>query len=616
MFYNSIRMKYLAVMILNEKKIAAATVNQTPLCWEDNVDTIVKAIEEGKKSQVDLLCFPELALTSYGCEDLFLSDWLYEKAELFLSRVISYTKGISISIGVPVLHQGIRYNAVVFVENQLIKGIVAKQNLAIDGVHYEYRWFTPWEPAKVVDFVLCEQKTQLGDLLIEWHGYKIGFEICEDAWKVERPGHRLCEKGVDLIINPSASPFEMKKSAVRHELVRKSSEMFNCAYVYANLLGNESGRLIFDGELILASKGDIIASNKLLSFLPFQILSVENGVQGAAQSPEIEFRDAVALGLFDYLRKSHSKAFVLSLSGGADSSICAVLVHEMLKKAVKLMGIEGLKERLDLDRTITTLEELKRAILITAYQGTINSSKNTLQAAKELSTEVQATFYHWLIDDEVAGYTHKIETVTGRQLTWEHDDIALQNIQARTRSPIIWMLTNISSALLLTTSNRSEGDVGYATMDGDTSGSLAPIAGVDKQFVRSWLVWAENTLGYKSLRYVNNLQPSAELRPLENVQTDEEDLMPYDILLAIEKLAIGQYYSPLMVYEALQKELSIAPELLKKYIKRYFSLWSRNQWKRERIAPSFHLDSINVDPRSWCRFPILSGGFRQELKEL
>ena len=214
----------------------------------------------------------------------------------------------------------------------------------------------------------------------------------------------------------------------------------------------------------------------------------------------------------------------------------------------------------------------------------------------------------------MTSYTHKIQHALGRPLTWDTDDIALQNIQARARSPIIWLLANVKRAILLTTSNRSEGDVGYATMDGDTSGSLAPLAGIDKPFILQWLKWAEKELGYDGLRYVNSLTPTAELRPLERTQTDEKDLMPYSVLLKIEQAAIYDRLSPLAVY----RQLATAGDAdeWKKYISKFFRLWAANQWKRERLAPSFHLDDLNVDPRTWCRFPILSAGFEEELKQL
>ena len=153
-------------------------------------------------------------------------------------------------------------------------------------------------------------------------------------------------------------------------------------------------------------------------------------------------------------------------------------------------------------------------------------------------------------------------------------------------------------------------------MDGDTSGSISPIAAVDKHFIIHWLRWAEEHLDYPALSYVNGLQPTAELRPLENKQTDEDDLMPFAILVAIERQAIRDHKSPIEVYEILSKENLEPNELLKAHITKFFRLWSRNQWKRERIAPSFHLDDFNVDPRTWCRFPILSSGFTEELEVL
>ena len=185
------------------------------------------------------------------------------------------------------------------------------------------------------------------------------------------------------------------------------------------------------------------------------------------------------------------------------------------------------------------------------------------------------------------------------------------------RAPGIWLLANVQNCLLITTSNRSEASVGYCTMDGDTAGSISPIAGVDKDFVKQWLRWAETTLGYPALRHVNALQPTAELRPLADKQTDERDLMPYVLLNRIERLAFYDRLSPRQVLAALDgEETGFDHEQLRAFVRRFYNLWSRNQWKRERYAPSFHLDDYNVDPRSWLRFPILSGGFEEELTGL
>ena len=190
------------------------------------------------------------------------------------------------------------------------------------------------------------------------------------------------------------------------------------------------------------------------------------------------------------------------------------------------------------------------------------------------------------------------------------------------RAPGVWMIANLRGALLLATSNRSEAAVGYATMDGDTCGGLSPIAGIDKAFLREWLRWVEakgptGLAPVPELHAVNAQQPTAELRPAEQAQTDEADLMPYPLLDAIERAAIRDKLTP---RECLQVMAAKFPEYdrpqLIVWVKRFFRLWSRNQWKRERYAPSFHLDDQNLDPKTWCRFPILSGGFEHELERL
>lgn len=605
-------------------KIAAATLNQTPLDWTGNLERIITGINESKQLHAEMVCFPELAITGYGSEDLFLSYWYPKKALSQLSLLLPHCQGITVAVGLPVRIENKVYNTVAIIENAVLKGFVAKQFMAIDGVHYEFRWFTPWQANELIEFEFEGKTYPFGDQTFYIKDIHYGFEICEDAWRGSvRPGYRLCERKVDLIFNPSASHFAMGKTQERKNLIENSSAIFNCYYCYINLLGNESGRMIFDGEIMLAKSGGLLARNGLLSYQDVQVMTFElkPEIQEIApiESKEEEFVQATSLGLFDYLRKSKSKGFVLSLSGGADSSTIAILVSEMVKRGVAELGLASFLKKSGINFTISSPEPIKEIIsllLTTAYQGTENSSTETLESARFLAESIGATFYHWNIDEEVASYTAKIEKAIGRKLTWEKDDITLQNIQARTRSPIIWMLANLNNALLLATSNRSEGDVGYTTMDGDTSGSISPIAAVDKYFILHWLRWAEENLDQPGLALVNSLQPSAELRPLDRTQTDEKDLMPYSVIVEIEKLAIRDRRSPQDVYLILLDELKLESSVLKGYIKKFFQLWSRNQWKRERLAPSFHLDEFNVDPKTWYRFPILSGGYVEELEQL
>ena len=603
-------------------KIGGATVNQTPLDWENNTQRIIQAIRAAQKDSIDILCFPELSLSAYGCEDIFLSDWLSETAWKELNKILPEVHDFVACIGMPIRIEGKTYNGACVIHNQQILGIVLKQNLAKDGVHYEHRWFEEWPPHVIKQIERDGKSINVGDLIFQHKGISFGFEICEDAWRKIRPAINLQNRKVDLILNPSASHFAMEKSPSREALVKESSKIFNCVYGYVNLLGNEAGRMIYDGDILFARNGEIIQRNPRLSLKPFVIQSCVIDFDNKAydtykpnadiDSKNEEFAQATSLALFDYLRKSKSKGFVLSLSGGADSACCAVIVAEMIKRASQSLGLDNFNKALGIDAQ--NVKDAAQQLLTCAYQGTTNSSEKTLNAAKHLAESLGASFHHWLIDDEVSSYRSKIEKVIDRPLDWKRDDIALQNIQARARSPIIWMLANIKNSILLTTSNRSEGDVGYATMDGDTSGSLAPIAGVDKPFILQWLKWAEKNLGYSGLSLVNNLEPTAELRPHDSAQTDEKDLMPYALLVKIEKLAIRDRKSPKDVYKSLSNEFEA--EFLKSSIIKFFRLWAANQWKRERIAPSFHLDDLNIDPRSWCRFPILSGGFRYELGEL
>lgn len=607
--------------------IAGATLNQIPLDWNNNVANILAAIRDARESHVDILCLPELCVTGYGCEDVFLSDWLSASAWEKVLSIVPHCEHIVACVGLPLRIFGKTYNGVCVIRDKQILGITLKQNLANEGVHYEPRWFVPWTSGKVVELSLGGQNVRVGDLVYETHGICFGFEICEDAWSKHRPGHQLKKRGVDLILNPSASHFALGKSTAREkEVIIDGSSMFDCVYLFVNHLGNEAGRMIYDGDIVIGQQGELLAVNNRLSFKPYNLLvcTVDTEDRGRSQHLPItdgrerheEFARAASLALFDYLRKSRSKGFVLSLSGGADSSCCAVLVSEMVRRASAELGWTSFWKALGRDAASSpsTLPEAVHHLLTCAYQSTRNSSDTTLQAASGLAESIGATFHTWSVDEETEGYKTKIEGALGRALTWETDDIALQNIQARSRSPIIWMLANVKQSILLTTSNRSEGDVGYATMDGDTSGSLAPLAGIDKQFILEWLRWAEKNLGYPGLAAVNQLTPTAELRPIARAQSDESDLMPYEVLVAIERQAILLRRSPVEVFQHLQDRFD--PESLKAWIRKFFRMWSANQWKRERLAPAFHFDDFNVDPRSWCRFPILSGGFQEELDKL
>ncbi|HBO44465.1 MAG TPA: NAD(+) synthase [Planctomycetaceae bacterium] len=652
-------------------RAAVGSLNQTPLDWDGNRDRIVEAIDAARTADASVLCLPELCISGYGCEDAFGAAGVAATALDMLAQIVPHTSQMVVAVGLPLLHDQALLNAACVMVDGRIVGFTAKQILAGEGLHYEPRWFKPW-PADARDTVVVGGEAYpVGDLVFDCGGVRVGIEICEDAWAVNRPAVGAAMRGADLILNLSASHFAFGKFETRKRLVVESSRSLDVSYAYTNLLGNEAGRVIYDGGGLIASSGQLLAQGPRLSFRPVQVTSAVIDVAATRMArtrsrhwstarvggnnltvasafswPELEptsatpsiepwesspnlkeeeFLRAVGLGLFDYLRKSRSHGFVVSLSGGADSSCVACLVALMVEMAAGELGPERFTEALGdppgLRTTATTAKRVE-ALLHCVYQATRNSSETTRGAAVAVAEAIGARMSCLDIESLVADYRAKIEAAIGRELSWATDDLALQNIQARARAPGVWLLANLNRALLLATSNRSEAAVGYATMDGDTCGGLSPITGVDKAFLREWLVWLEKQgpVGLHpipALAAVNRLAPTAELRPGEAHQTDEDDLMPYPVLDAIERAAIRDKQMPVEVFRLMRSRFAdYTIEQLRAWVERFFRLWCQNQWKRERYAPSFHLDDENLDPKTWCRFPILSGGFQRELYEL
>lgn len=652
-------------------RVGAAVLNQTPLDWDGNAARIRGAIADASQAGVSILCLPELCITGYGCEDAFHAPGTQQAALAVLAELLPETHGMVVSLGLPLLYHGALYNTACLVADGKMLGFVGKQNLAGEGIHYEPRWFKPWPEAVRVQTQVGEENVPLGDLLFDLSGVRLGYEICEDAWVADRPGGRLARQGVDLILNPSASHFAFGKHEIRKRFVIEGSRAFNVGYIYANLLGNESGRAIYDGDAMIAQAGKLLVTGPRFSYADWHVTQAVVDVdairmsrartasyrpaitQGGCEtltapfefpqltperqtnshpawesSPHVkeeEFTRSVSLALFDYLRKSRSQGFVVSLSGGADSTGVSYLAARLVDFALADIGQEAFLKKLSYIRDLAQAADntqIVRRLLACVYQATRNSGDVTRKAARTIASALGAEYFEFDVDRVVEDYKGLVSRGIGRELDWKTDDLAMQNIQARARAPGVWMLANLRSALLLATSNRSEAAVGYATMDGDTSGGLSPIAGIDKAFIRRWLRWCQTTgpdgIGLlPELAVVNDQAPTAELRPPTAKQTDEDDLMPYDLLDAIERAAIRDKMSPSEILLVMEVEFAnYSREQLVAWIERFFRLWCRNQWKRERYAPSFHLDDENLDPKTWCRFPILSGGYERELAEL
>src|SRR5687768_3231729 len=254
-------------------KVAAAVLNQTPLDWDGNRNRILAAIDDARRQGVSILCLPELCISGYGCEDAFHSPGVAEMSLRVLREILPSARGLVVSLGLPLLHQNGLFNTACLVADGRLLGFVAKRFLAGDGIHYEPRWFKPW-PAGVRLPVEIEGQggpVPLGDVYFDVGGVRIGFEICEDAWVAKRPGGDLALEGVDILLNPSASHFAFGKLDVRKRFVIEGSRAFGVTYLYANLLGNEAGRAIYDGGALIASGGRLIAAGPRFSFADWQL---------------------------------------------------------------------------------------------------------------------------------------------------------------------------------------------------------------------------------------------------------------------------------------------------------------------------------------------------------
>ena len=684
-------------------RIGTAALRQLPFDFTGNRARILEAVKRASEAQINLLLLPELALTGYGCEDNFTFQEFNALAESSLHSIIEEVKSLSteqsnlvIALGMPLMFPGGQvYNAAAIISGKGLHGFSCKQFLARNGLHYEPRWFEPWERGKVITHPTFN--VPMGDIVVDANGIRIGFETCEDSWISNRPGRDLYQRNVDVILNPSASHFAAGKYTTREQFIREGSRAFGVAYAYANLSGTENGTSIFDAGCLIASEGNIVSQGDRLNVSDVlinqtlvnvsanrvnRIVSSESirnddsntvsiSVDVAIESENIDISKlgkanqfanddlpafwqdlkdddlnyseicyAIGTGLWDWMTRTKTNGFVVSLSGGADSGLVAGLVFLSNALAIEQLGVNDylakLPESVSNGLAAPTSGEdvmtwLKTAVmpklLWCLYQGTDNSSETTFNAAKSLADEVGATFHNWNVEPLVQQYTSLVNGLyPGRPMKWETDDITLQNIQARTRSPGVWMVANRENKLLIATSNLSESALGYATMDGDTSGVLSAISGISKSTIRKLLVWLEQSglpaiwqhgfmrFELDSLKWINKQQPTAELRPDE--QTDEEDLMPYEICdFIMDCYLIKQMWPKSILVELMMQGFTSKHGVivLAGFVERWFRLFCRNPWKRYGTRAGFHVEQISLDPKTFHRFPLLNSGFEEPL---
>ncbi|GIX41222.1 MAG: NAD(+) synthase [Leptospiraceae bacterium] len=643
-----------------------------------------------------------------------------------LIKIIQESKKLTntlICIGTPFYYRGNIYNCIAIIFEGELLALIPKSYLAGEGIHYEQRWFTPykdiWKKIEVKENNIMYE-FYFGQGIIDFFDVRIGIEICEDAWINHRPSlFYFYDHDIDLILNPAASHFGFGKYEVRKNIAKATSFYYHCYYISVNLLGNESGKAIYDGSFILTKNGELLFEIERFSFKDIMIRSFPlefndlrnlrdriysrrkdrkedfdtsillpikkfnrlnkpifetdleretnavsnhynsiieyeyinefpkiNHLENQYPIEFIEFLDVERLALFDYMRKTNSKGYTISLSGGADSSLCAILVYQMIRKGIIELGLKNFIKKIHFiieENDLKILEQqsieeqiqyFSNRILHTIYQKTDQNTERTYLLANELAKEIHSHHININIQNLIDESINLFEKETKIKLSWENNDISLQNIQARMRNPLAWLLANTTNSILIVTSNRSEASVGYATMDGDTSGGVAPIAGIDKAFILKFLDFIgkykdEYTIPVETAQKILKQPPSAELRPIDQEQTDEKDLMPYPILSMIERFAIEELLSPEEIFnrlinyrksnnnfkkyyklpyfsEFLKLIQQYNEEEIKEMVNKFFHLWHINQWKRERFATTFHIDSFNVDPRGWFRFPVLS----------
>ncbi|MCP4807423.1 MAG: NAD(+) synthase [Proteobacteria bacterium] len=665
-------------------RVAAASINQTVGDWDGNLARILEVIHAARDQQVQLLVLPEMCLPGYSLGDRLTRRGTLSRSWDMLRRIEPHTAGLAVCVGLPVEHGGVLYNAIAVICDRQTVGLVCKEYLATGDVQYENRWFQSWPHGRVDDFRCPDGGTvPMGTIVFEATGLgRFAIEVCEDGWKGIRPGSTYTLAGAEIVCNPSASWFVIGKHAQRRRMVEQISQEDHCCYLYTSLLGCDSTRLVFDGSVLIGVDGVIQGEGRRLMFheeweLVTEIIDLERlrlarmeegswreqvaafergdhgpqptrvmlegdlsrdlapraapaywavplhppadasltwltetgltGEHTPADIPHLELELAIALGLHDYTRKSGIRSLTIALSGGRDSAMVAVLVRQMVRYANPGLSADELHA------------EVGRR-LITAYMATANSGLITENAAAGLASELGSKHLYSEIQAAVDEHTRLAGEMVGTELNWTDHDIPMQNVQARLRGSLIWYIANLHNSLLLATSNKSEAAVGYTTMDGDTSGGISPIADVPKSLVSLWLRWARRFHELDSLDAVIVQQPTAELRPKEQEQTDEADLMPFVVLDRLMFQFVQCAQDPLEMFQALWPELSDRyggdPRAFAAHVEKFVKLFCRAQWKRERFAISFRVTAFDLDPKTGFRFPPVQAPFTAELADL
>jgi NAD+ synthase (glutamine-hydrolysing) len=459
-----------------------------------NIKKMQSLYENALEKGVELLVFPELATSGYPPEDLLLKKHYYIDNLISLERLAIQCPKIPMLVGFPQQQGKKTYNAAALLQNGTIQKVYRKCLLPNYGVFDERRYFSPGSSPAVITI----------------KNTVIALTICEDIWDMDWLADFLKPVlPVDLLINISASPFNVGKISTRQQILANCAHKLNCAVAYCNLVGGQD-ELVFDGRSMLAESDGTLA----MQAKPFaqDLLIAEVGRQGSKIvvspangvghkeiekiSPVEEVYKALVLGTRDYVLKNNFKHVVIGLSGGIDSALTAAI-------AVDALGAENVA-----------------GVTMPSQFNSPDTISDAEIVAKNLGIE-----FHTI---PIGTILENFDKTLGKLAGWTNAGLAYENLQARIRGSILMSLSNQFGWLVLTTGNKSETAVGYSTLYGDTAGGFAVIKDVPK------------TLVYRLCDYINRIKqrdvipqsvlsraPSAELRPN---QKDADSLPEYDLL--------------------------------------------------------------------------------------
>jgi len=518
-----------------------------------NAQRLIDSANSAKREfNADLIIFPELSLTGYPPEDLLLRPGLYKEVERGLASIQQAAIDTVIVLGYPTQVGADRYNAASAIRNGEIIATYYKQCLPNYAVFDEKRYFTAGDESCVIDV----------------NGLAVAITICEDVWE-EAPVSNAVREGAKVILNLNASPFHIDKWRQRETIVGGLAKKNQVPIMYTNLVGGQD-ELVFDGHsFAVNAQGEVMVRAAACREQLVLVDLDDNGVliEGdmvAEPSEEQSVYEAIVLGVRDYVEKNKFPGVVIGLSGGIDSALTlAVAVDALGSDRVEAVMMPSRYTR---DISIADARDQVEAMGV-SY---------SVIGIKDLFAEFENT-----LSERFAGLA---------------SDTTEENLQARIRGMLLMAISNKSGKMVLTTGNKSEMAVGYATLYGDMAGGFAAIKDVPKTLVYR-LARYRNQLGHVIPQRVIDRAPSAELAA---DQEDTDSLPPYEVLDGILERYVEKDESA---------EKIIASGYEADIVRRVIQLVDRNEYKRRQAAPG-----VRVTPRAFGRdrrYPITSG-FRED----